>query len=404
MSSPFTPPGLSSESGLSGKRDISPTLLGLLQLYSPSGEERHAVNFLVSRMQALGFTQAFIDQAGNAVGLMGDGPQQIVLLGHIDTVPGEVPVRVVGEIEAGDALPETEQLDVPQPAAASPSAPVLFGRGAVDAKGSLAAFVDAVAEAGVLPGWQVVVIGAVEEERDSQGARYVRSQYAPDYAIIGEPSGWDRITLAYKGSAWAEIEVHLAQAHTAAQRPSASEAAIEVWNAILSTCRLLNQSRQRLFDEVSPTLRSFISGEDGFDAWARMNIAVRLPPDLPPDAWYSQLEGIPSTFSAYQVSVHRTGYAIPAYVAQKNTPLVRAMLASIRLAGGQPGFVRKTGTADLNIVAPVWACPAVAYGPGDSSLDHTPHEHIQLAEYARARSVLVATLRTLCRKQPVEET
>jgi LysW-gamma-L-lysine carboxypeptidase len=57
--------------------------------------------------------------------------------------------------------------------------------------------------------------------------------------------------------------------------------------------------------------------------------------------------------------------------------------------------VLKTGTADLNIVAPAWGCPAVAYGPGDSALDHTPNEHISLAEYSRAVKVLVAVLKQL---------
>jgi [amino group carrier protein]-lysine/ornithine hydrolase len=55
----------------------------------------------------------------------------------------------------------------------------------------------------------------------------------------------------------------------------------------------------------------------------------------------------------------------------------------------------KTGTADLNIVAPIWQCPALVYGPGDSALDHAPNEHIDLGEYAKAVGVLAATLRHL---------
>ena len=70
------------------------TLIGLVKHYSPSGQERGAVEWLVGRMQTLGFDEAFVDGAGNAVGVIGDGPKQVVLLGHIDTVPGEIPVRV----------------------------------------------------------------------------------------------------------------------------------------------------------------------------------------------------------------------------------------------------------------------------------------------------------------------
>jgi LysW-gamma-L-lysine carboxypeptidase len=42
----------------------------------------------------------------------------------------------------------------------------------------------------------------------------------------------------------------------------------------------------------------------------------------------------------------------------------------------------------MNIVAPIWQCPIVAYGPGDSQLDHTPDEHLPLSEYLQAIAVL----------------
>ena len=51
----------------------------------------------------------------------------------------------------------------------------------------------------------------------------------------------------------------------------------------------------------------------------------------------------------------------------------------------------------MNIVAPQWGCPAIVYGPGDSSLDHTPDEHLELAEYARAVEVLAAALEKLAK-------
>ena len=49
----------------------------------------------------------------------------------------------------------------------------------------------------------------------------------------------------------------------------------------------------------------------------------------------------------------------------------------------------------MNIVGPAWGCPIVAYGPGDSRLDHTPQEHISLAEFQRGIQVLARVLRML---------
>ena len=65
----------------------------MLRIPSVSSQEDQVARFLVEQMQALGF-HSYIDDAGNAVGEVGTGPE-IVLLGHIDTVPGVVPVRIV---------------------------------------------------------------------------------------------------------------------------------------------------------------------------------------------------------------------------------------------------------------------------------------------------------------------
>ena len=351
---------------------MSDTLVGLVSQYSPSGQERGAVEWLVARMKGLGYDNAFIDGTGNAVGVMGKGTKQVVLLGHIDTVPGEISVRV----EDG----------------------VLFGRGSVDAKGPLASFVDAVAKVGVKDGWQFVVIGVVEEERNSEGARFVATQYKPDFAIIGEPNQWDRMALGYKGSAWANVTVKRGQAHTASGEQTAAEAAVEVWLKIKAYVDSFNSDKQKVFDKLLLTLRGMDSDSNDFEQWARLKVGVRLPVEVSPEDWYAKLNNIISDSHLKgdcHLSVEPVGFAIPAWGCEKNTQLVRSFLSGIRSQGGEPRFVYKTGTADLNIVAPVWKCPAVVYGPGDSALDHTPNEHINLEDYQKAVSVLIAALEKL---------
>jgi LysW-gamma-L-lysine carboxypeptidase len=321
-------------------------------------------------MKSLCYDESFVDEAGNAVGIMGSGPKQVVLLGHIDTVPGEIQVR--------------------RNARSVPPYETLYGRGTVDAKGPLASFVDAVAQVGALDGWRFIVIGAIEEERDSEGARYVSTKYKPDYAVIGEPNQWDRIALGYKGSAWAKITVRRGQAHTASGETTAAEAAVDVWLKIKTYGDTFNIDRPKNFDKLLLTLRGMESGSDDFEQWARLNVGVRLPVDVSPEAWYGKLSEIANPAIAEPL-----GFAVPAWTCEKNTPLVRAFLNGIRSQGGEPRFVYKTGTSDLNIVAPVWKCPALVYGPGDSNLDHTPDEYISLEEYMRAVSVLKEALKSL---------
>jgi LysW-gamma-L-lysine carboxypeptidase len=67
-------------------------------------------------------------------------------------------------------------------------------------------------------------------------------------------------------------------------------------------------------------------------------------------------------------------------------------MASIRGVGGTPRIKVKTGTSDMNIVGPVWQCPILAYGPGDSLLDHKPNEHVLLDDLDRSTEILTAAI------------
>jgi LysW-gamma-L-lysine carboxypeptidase len=332
----------------------------LLRIHSPTGQEAEAVNYLVAKMGAGGLA-AHVDGIGNAVGVAGDGPLTILLLGHIDTVPGFIPVT-----RDGDRL---------------------NGRGAVDAKGPLAAFTAAAIRVkDQLAGKRVIVIGAVGEEGDSRGAHFIKDKYRPDFTIIGEPSGWERVTLGYKGSAWFDYEVRRRLAHTAARDESACEAAVAFWNRVAAWATERNGDNQRMFEQVNPTLRQMDSSTDGFIETARLKFGVRLPAGL-------SVAELDETLRALVTQAElKCVEGVAAYRGEKNTPLVRAFLAAIRQVGGQPSFTFKSGTSDMNVVAPLWGTPIVAYGPGDSALDHTPDEHILVSEYRRAVTVIVQTL------------
>ena len=338
-----------------------PLLTGLLTEYSPSAHEANAVAYLVRAMRALGF-EAGVDGAGNAVGSLGDGPDEILLLGHIDTVPGYITV------ENRDGA--------------------LHGRGSVDAKGPLATFVSAAARAGASEGWKVTVIGAVGEEGNSPGARYVRDHYSPPrMVVIGEPSHWDHVTLGYKGSMWLDYRLERSMAHSAARTISAAEQAVEFWNQLQEYAAQRNAGQGKFFDQLTPTLRGMHSETDGFCEQARLSINLRLPLDLDCAEVITQIHAMAGEA---QVEIED---CVPAYRGEKNTPIVRAFLAAIRQAGGQPGFTLKTGTSDMNILGPAWGCPIVAYGPGDSDLDHTPEEHILVEEYLKGVEVLAKVLK-----------
>jgi len=336
-------------------------LTAMVRLPSYSGQELRLARFLRDELAARGFRSS-IDSAGNAVGELGDagsGPT-ILLLGHMDTVAGNIEVRQEGDM--------------------------LYGRGTCDAKGPLAAFI-AAASHFKGPG-RVVVVGAVEEEAaTSKGARVAANTFTPDCAIIGEPSSWDRITVGYKGRLLARYTVTRESAHTAHDLLNASETAVGFWQSVMDMAKHINGTRPPgAFEKLSPSIRSMSSAGNGMHDIASLSLGFRLPPGFSADDWREQLLALADDahmeFSAYE----------PAVRMPKNTPVARAFIRSIRRHGGTPRFVVKTGTSDLNVVSEKWQCPMVAYGPGDSLLDHTPHEHININEYKSAIDVLSAVL------------
>lgn len=331
------------------------TLFGLIQQYSPTGQVAGAVNRLQSRMRDLSFDHAYTDPMGNIVGIKGSGSRQIVLLGHIDTVPGEIEVKLEGNL--------------------------LYGRGSVDAKGSLSAFIDAVDNVYVDKDWQLVVVGAMDEEGESQGARYVSKMFQPEFAIIGEPSQWNRVTLGYKGVQNAELSVSSPQMHSS-KGESANDVLLASWQTLLARVNAYNLDKS-MFEQISPTVLDMTFYNDSFTTQAKLFVSTRLPEAVSPQAWIQDWLG-----SLPNVDLESIGQGIHAYKASKNTELTRAFIAAIRAAEGKTAYVVKSGTSDFNIVAPVWNCPIVAYGPGSSDLDHTPNEHINLDDYWQAVLVL----------------
>ena len=360
---------------------------GLVAIPSLSTHEAPASAWLANQMRAHGFDRAFVDEAGNAVGELGDASRArtIVLLGHIDTVPGNIPVR----IEDG----------------------LLYGRGSVDAKGPLATFVAAAARFGSAAAkaatLRVVVVGAVEEEAaTSKGARFIASRFdgarerMPDACIIGEPSRWNRVTIGYKGRLLLDLTAERPMAHTAGPDASVASVVVDLWNWVTAHAAAFNTNKDKAFDQLTPSLRRFITAttetmHDTVDA----QIAWRLPVGFDAETLERQIEAWPLKLSSPQALEPSFTFAFrgheKAWRGDRTNPLVRSFLAGLRShdSGAQLGFVLKTGTSDMNVVAPVWKCPVVAYGPGDSALDHTPNEHLELEEYWKAVQVLEQTLK-----------
>jgi LysW-gamma-L-lysine carboxypeptidase len=341
-------------------------LFELVSTASVSGNERRASEAFVRRASELGF-DAHIDEVDNAIAHRGpeDAPVHIVLLGHIDTVPGDIPVRV----EDG----------------------VLHGRGSVDAKGPLCAMLAGAARAELPDGVRVSVIGAVGEEAPgSIGANHIVHRMRPDACIIGEPSGWDGVTLGYKGRLLATARARCANHHSAGEDLSAPDRVHVWWSRVLEFVGVFNGDRERAFDRIQATILGTQSESDGLTQSAMIRAGFRLPLGADPDVLADELSALGDEGIMFEFEGRERAHAT-----DRNDPVVRALSVAIREHGATPRPKLKTGTADLNVVGPVWDCPIAAYGPGDSSLDHTPEERLSLDEYARSIRVLTSAIESL---------
>jgi len=341
-------------------------LADLVSIPSPSGEEAPAASHLAAFFDRHG-REVHVDEVGN---VRAPGDDAVLLTSHIDTVPGEIPVR----IEEPDENPDAE-------------GPVLWGRGSVDATGPLAAMAVAAVETGAS------FVGVVGEETDSRGARHlIEDREAPEAVINGEPSGWDAITLGYRGIVGGEYSVSTPAGHGARPEANAIDHATAWWERVRTAVDSANgDAPGGGFDTVTATAESIDGGlsDDGSAVEASMATRFRVPPSETAGSVHTLVE---DCLDAGEIV---WGQTIPPHVASPRGSLPAALRRGIRDTGGEPTHLHKTGTADANRYAAAWDVPVVTYGPGDAALDHAPDERLPLAAFDHA----VAVLTTACEQQ-----
>jgi [amino group carrier protein]-lysine/ornithine hydrolase len=352
-------------------------LTNLLGIYSPSGKEEDAANFLDMELGKMGF-EVGKDAIGNVIGVVGEGEPVILLCGHMDTVAGHLPLR----IEEGK----------------------IYARGAVDAKGPLAAMVMAALAAGTEPTFKgkILVAAVVEEEATSRGVKHLITQgIKADYAIFGEPSGVENVTIGYKGQIQLKIVLKTETGHASTPwlYDNSLEKSIELWEQIknASSYPSLDPSASP-YNAVTACLVRLVGGRatSVVPFEAEMNLDVRVPIQFSTTQVFEQIQKIITKYQAAnpKVSVKATVLdTVEPFEVNKSSPLVHVLSSSVRKVLNKPAtLLHKTGTGDMNILGKAMNLPIVTYGPGDSHLDHTLDEHIDVKEYLDSIAVYKETL------------
>ncbi|RLG54936.1 MAG: N-acetyl-lysine deacetylase [Thermoproteota archaeon] len=321
-------------------RKVEEVLLRLLKAYSPTGREKQAEGELLKISRDLGL-EAEVDEVGNV--LMGRG-EEVWLVGHYDTVPGKLPVAKEGEL--------------------------LKGRGAVDAKGPLAAMIVAAASLKDTP---VRVAALVAEEGDSRGAKHILKNLEASYVIIGEPTNTTGIAVAYRGSVKILLECRAEASHSSSPGKSAVDKLIE---AILE----IKKAAPGASYSTPSAAVTLIRGGSGYSTLPKKAIAkidLRIPLGTSSSELISKLPKPPEGCKLTVTS------AIDPVSVPPSSPVPRALARALLKQGIKPRLLRKYGTSDMNLIHPKVKSIA-AYGPGESRLAHTDKEKVSIKDLETA--------------------
>jgi LysW-gamma-L-lysine carboxypeptidase len=209
--------------------------------------------------------------------------------------------------------------------------------------------------------------------------------------VIGEPSGWDAVTIGYKGRLTLDITLSREARHGASPGPTIAEEALAVWDRVRESASA-RANATRSFERLDCRLEGIDAGVgDGLVERAKLRIGYRVPPGVDPGDLEAAAARLVKSESDIRFVVSTQGREEPVRT-PRTTPLARAFARAISAAGGQTSFKEKSGTSDMNVLFPAWRCPMVAYGAGDSRYDHTPIERLSISDFARSITVLKGLL------------
>ena len=389
---------------LRDQTDLVGFLRDLIQTPSPSTQEKPVGERIAAEMKRLDFRNVTIDRIGNVVGWMGPGKGPLLMFnGHMDTVR-------VSDPEAWSRKPfGAEIVDG-----------VLYGLGACDMKGGLAAMIygaKLLRDSGMdLMGDLVVACVVQEEPCEGLGSRVLIEEEGirPDWVVLGEPSGLD-VVRGQRGRIEMRLITHGRSAHSAC--PALGENAIYTAARLLFGLELLAEqlgndaflgpgslavtdisssagSRNAVPDRCELIIdRRLTLGENETKAIAEVQRVIAR------EGVRAEVEVTEYQATSYSGYPCHNREFYPAWVMAEDHPLVLSAVQAVRdELKHRPRVGHWEFSTEGVYTAGVAGIPTVGFGPGDPRHAHTADEHVRLDDvhaaaevYARLASQLLGT-------------
>jgi acetylornithine deacetylase len=378
------------------REQLTRTLADLVRIESvnpelaPGGKgEAEIAHYVVDFLQKAGFETRLQEVASgrfNAIGVLrGSGSGRALMLnGHLDTVG-----------VAGMSDPFAARIDGDR----------LFGRGAQDMKGGLAAALAAgaaLAKDSRISG-SLIVAAVADEEFKSQGTRALLEEgFKADAAIVMEPTNLE-VAIAHKGFAWASIETLGRAAH--GSRPEEGLDAIALMGRVLREVERL----QEQLDARPPhpllgcgsVHASLISGGQELSSYperCRLDLERRLLPGEDGHTFNRELSEILSRHSAQDPrfrASHKLGYWAEPLQTPEDIPIAQTLAGCVRKVTGEAArFGAQSFWTDAALLSQA-GIPSVLFGPGGAGL-HSTVEFVSLDDVDRCAQILLECTRAFC--------
>jgi acetylornithine deacetylase len=280
----------------------------------------------------------------------------------------------------------------------------LYGRGAQDMKGGVAAMINAattIAARGDLTSGRVVVACVVDEEHSSIGADALVKSWRADAGVVTEPTDLE-IAVGHKGFAWVEITVEGKAAH--GSRPADGQDAILRLGRVLSRLEALDGALQAqpphpLVGTGSLHASTIEGGRElsSYPDRASLQMERRTVPTEPESIALHEVQQILDALAREDPSFKATATAMfsrPAYEIAGDHDLPQILAVAVAAAGAQTRTTGASFWTDAAVLGHA-GIPSVLFGPGGAGL-HSAEEYVNVADVILCRDALVELARRFC--------
>jgi acetylornithine deacetylase len=353
-------------------------------------------------------------------GARGEGPIAAVVAEHMRRIGLAVEIQevaagrpnVIGVLEgrsSGRSLMFCGHLDtvgtdgMDRPFAPDENGGRLYGRGAQDMKGGVAAMIDAarvVAERGLGRG-RLIVAAVVDEEYASIGADALVSGWTADAAVVTEPTDLN-IGIGHKGFAWLEIETRGRAAH--GSRPKDGRDAIMRMGRVLGRLEALDRDLQsRPSHPIMATGSLHASIINGGREWSsypdrcHLQVERRTIAGEDGDGALNEMQQILDALATndpeFEASA-RLNFSRPPYEVASDHELPVTLAAAAAAQSLNTRVVGMSFWTDAAVLAAA-GIPSVLFGPGGAGL-HSTEEYVNVADVLACRDTLARLAADWC--------